>query len=391
MRFRRLLPEWSRRLLVDVEAVLYRISLAMLTPANYLLAQMLEHRVSGSVLHVSALVHVAYDTVATLRAHGIAADYLAVGDSPWWKDADFHYQPRRMGPLTVLLEMWWVWRVVSRYQIVHSHFMVSVSRTGWEWPLLRKMGRSIVVHYRGCEIRDRDVNVRLHPAMNICQECDYNPAPCATPLNVSRRRLAAQWGSAFLVTTPDMKDFAPNALHIPFFVTSRTTPQVAGARKFGSFKIVHATNHRGIEGSRHIRAAIDEVIRRGHDIRYVELHGVTHQRVLAELADADLTIGKMKMGYYANLQIESMASGVPSITYVRPELMTDALRESGFIFATLDTLADVLDFYLSNPAALEAKRAQARRSILALHDNASIARQYRELYDRLGADSNTPQ
>ena len=84
----------------------------------------------------------------------------------------------------------------------------------------------------------------------------------------------------------------------------------------------------------------------------MELNGVTHDEVLAELADADLAIGKMKMGYYANAQVESLMAGVPTITYVRPEFMTDELRESGFIFATLDTLEAVIEHYLANPEAL---------------------------------------
>jgi len=118
-------------------------------------------------------------------------------------------------------------------------------------------------------------------------------------------------------------------------------------------------------------------------IRYVELTGVTHDRVMAELADADLSIGKMKMGYYANLQIESMAMGVPTVTHVRPEFMTDELRESGFIFASLDTLETVLEHYLTHPDALAAKRSVARQSILALHDNDAIGRQYLSLYQRI--------
>ena len=110
---------------------------------------------------------------------------------------------------------------------------------------------------------------------------------------------------------------------------------------------------------------------------------VTHQRVLDELRTADLCIGKMKMGYYANLQIESMAAGVPTMTCVRPEFMTDELRESGFIFTALPALADTLTYYLDHPDALAQKRATARDSILALHDNSAIAEQYRALYERL--------
>lgn len=382
---RALLPDWLTRLLVPAEAFVYHVTLAALMPVNLLLARLFARRyVPGAVLHISALVHVPYYTVRILREHGVHADYLAVGDSPWWNESDFHYQPRRLGVISVLHEMWWVWRVVRRYEIIHSHFIVTVSRTGWEWPLLRRMGRLIVVHYRGCEIRDREQNQRLHPDLNICQECDYNPRPCASPLNVRRRRLAARWGQAFLVTTPDMKDFAPQAVHLPFFVTRPDAATDPLRRRDGRpFKIVHATNHPGIEGTRQIRAAIDEVRRRGHEIDYVELTGVAHERVLRELADADLSIGKMKMGYYANLQVESMVAGVPAVTHVRPEFMTGELEASGFIFATMSTLADVLEFYVSHPDALAAKRAKARDSMLALHDNARIAQEYKTIYARL--------
>lgn len=351
-------------------------------PINRLLARTLAGRVTrGSVLHVAAMVHVPFYTVAILREQGVNADYLAVGDSPWWNRADFHYRPRRLAAVAVLQEMWWVWRIVSRYEILHAHFMMTVTRTGWEWPLLRRMGRQIVVHYRGCEIRNRELNMQLHPAINICQECDYDPRPCEAPINVHRRELAADHGSAFLVTTPDMKDFAPRAQHLPFFITRPDwqAEPVPGR----PFKIVHATNHPGIEGSRHIRAAVETVRARGFAIDYVELMGVTHQRVLDELRTANLCIGKMKMGYYANLQIESMVSGVPTITYVRPEFMTDELRQSGFIFATLPTLAEVLEHYLSHPEELAARRARSRRSILAMHDNHKTAAAYQALYQRL--------
>jgi hypothetical protein len=286
--------------------------------------------------------------------------------------------------LSVLKEMWWVWLVVSRYEIVHAHFMTGVTRSGWEWPLLRRMGRHIVVHYRGCDVRDRELNQQLHPGVNICQECDYQPRICE--MNAGRRTIAAANGSAFLVTTPDMKDFAPQALHVPFFITrSDLHAHPVGGRSGQPFKIVHATNHPGIEGSRHIQIAINNLIAKGILIHYVDLTGVTHERVRAELADADLSIGKMKMGYYANLQIEAMAAGIPTVTYIRPEFMTDALRRSGFIFATLDTLESTLEFYLSNPDALAQKRAIARQSILGLHDNAAIARDYAALYAGLRA------
>lgn len=377
-----------KRVALAIEGAGYTATVAAFTPINWALSRLLAGRMTrGSVLHVSVMVHVPAYMVRILRDHGVDARYLAVGDSPWWHEADYHFRPTRLPVVSVLKEMWCVWTVVARREIIHSHFMMTVSRSGWEWPLLSAMGRKLVVHYRGCEIRDRERNMALHPQVNICQECDYRPYVCKTRFNTMRRPMATAYGDAFLVTTPDMKDFAPAAQHIPFFITQPDVPATRDGRK-GAFKIVHATNHPGIEGSRQIRRAIDALIAKGHRINYVELIGVTHARVLAELADADLSIGKMKMGYYANLQIESLTAGVPAVTYIRPEFMTDELRQSGFIIASLDTLEAVLEHYLTQPEALADKRARARSSVLALHDNAAIAAQYRAMYAGLSAPNS---
>jgi glycosyltransferase involved in cell wall biosynthesis len=192
---------------------------------------------------------------------------------------------------------------------------------------------------------------------------------------------------AVLVTTPDMKDFIPQAEHFPFFAPEHL-PEITSGRDEGSdgprpFRIVHATNHPGIEGTEEIRKSVNRLRSRGYTIDFRFLTKVPPERVLEELAEADLSIGKMKMGYYANAQIESMALGVPAVTYVRPEFMTEDLRRSGLIFSTLDKLEETIAFYLDNPKALEAKKRTARSSILRLHDNDALARRMMELYRSL--------
>ena len=132
------------------------------------------------------------------------------------------------------------------------------------------------------------------------------------------------------------------------------------------FRIVHATNHPGIEGTRHIVAAVESLKKKGYDIELRLLSGVTQERVLAEMADADLTVGKMKMGYYANAQVESLALGVPAVTCVRPEFLTPELVESGSIFATIDTLEATLEEEPVQPAGAGGQAEQGARERRAI-------------------------
>lgn len=334
-----------------------------------------------SVLHISHTVHIPYYMTRILRRHGIQADYLALrDDNAAWNQFDFIF-PSRNGISLRFEEFLFFWRVVAKYEVIHSHFGLMLSRSGWELPILKRMGRRIIIHYRGCEARNQDLNMKLHPRDNICQECDYNGMICRASVN--RVALAQKYGDEFLVTTPDMKDFMPNARHFPFFLPEIDYEKYKAVEiplSSRPFKIVHATNHPGIEGTRHIQAAVDALKAKGYDIDFVFLKGVRPERILEEIRTADLTIGKMKMGYYANAQIESMFLGVPAVTHVRPEFMTSELEKSGFIFSSIPELESTLEYYILNPTELDRKRASARSSILQLHDEDHLVYTLLEIY-----------
>ncbi len=337
--------------------------------------------IPNSVLHISHKVHIPYYMTRILRRHGVRADYLALGDNTsTWGHFDFLFPRTNRAPFR-FEEFLFFWRVVAKYEVIHSHFGLTLSSTGWEFPLLKQMGRRIIVHYRGCEARNQARNMELHPVTNICQECDYNGMICR--VGATHVALAQKYGDTFLVTTPDMKDFMPDAIYFPFFLPEVDYEKYKAIERPSSgrpFKIVHATNHPGIEGTRQIQFTIDALRAKGYDIDFVFLKGVEPEKILKEIQIADLTIGKMKMGYYANTQIESMFLGVPAVTHVRTEFMTHELEESGFIFSSLSELESILEYYINNPAELAKKRAKARSSILRLHDEKQLIRSLLDLY-----------
>ena len=246
------------------------------------------------------------ETVRHLRRQGIKADYLAIGRSPHWNQCDINFVPSPIPPLRALQEFWLFWTTVARYQVVHAHFMYTISETGWELPLLKSMNRKLVAHFRGCEARDRTRNMQLHPDINICQSCDHHPYVCQT-LSAARRRVwAEEFADATLVTTPDEGLAGRRA---PFFsadVAERNAP-LSGR----PFTIVHITNQpeskappRLSRPSTRSRPKADIDFRCSMTFR---------TRSACEIANADL-VGKMKMGYYANAQIETMSCGVPTVT-----------------------------------------------------------------------------
>lgn len=364
----------------------YRFSVIFTELISYILAVVLRSRkVKGSVLHISTMFHIPYYTVKILRENGVKADYLAIGNKGKW-NADYVFKKSygHISPKERFREFFFFWRVVAKYEIIHSHFMITLTDTLWEIKFLKMMGRKWVVHARGCSDRDRELNIQLHPKMNICQDCDYNAALCKDPVDVMRRPFSRKHADAFFVTTPDLKDFIPNGIHVPFFTPPLDLPPAVYSKDpKRPFRILQVTNHPGIEGKKYIVKAIDELKAKGYNIEYIFLKGMDNDEVLKLYENVDLSIGKMKMGYYANAQIESLYLGVPVITYVRPEYITDRLMNSGLIISDPNDLTETLKYYIDNPDKLDEKRKIARSSVLSLHNNAEIAAIYKRTYESL--------
>jgi glycosyltransferase involved in cell wall biosynthesis len=361
----------------------YSPTIILARPIILLLARLFISRPEKcSVLHISYMIHVPWHMTRILRKYGVHADYLALGTGgPTWDKADYTYKSLIIPFVRPLRELWLFWTLLTRYKAIHFHFGMTPSYDAWEAPALHALGRRVVLHLRGCEARDRERNMMLHPHCNICQDCDYNASGCSNIGSKKRINRVMKVADIVLVTTPDMKDFIPQAMHFPFFPPIEQTLPAHTPKEAGKpFTIVHITNHPGIEGTQLIEDCIQRLKAKGYNLSFRFFRDISHTDALKELSKADMSIGKMKMGYYANAQIESMVLGVPTITWVRPDLMTEALRNSAFIFSSLDDLENTLEYWLDHPEELAARALQARNSILELHNEESLARQLIEYY-----------
>lgn len=356
----------------------------LLMPLNYILGICLKSLyIKKSVLHVGPMVHTIFDTVSLLNEKGWKAKYLSINlPNETWGQADYVLKKKTKPYLQALSDFIFFWKVMARYKVIHSHFFIMLSASGWELPILKKMERKIVFHGRGCHMRNKELNEQINtdPQYNICACCDYDMKSCTSNAVVSRRVLARMYGDEFLVTTPDLLDFIPEADVLPFFAPEVKVADKAYKQNDSSLKIAHITNHPGIEGTASIEKIIAELKDEGFDIDFINVSGAAHDAVLKVLSEADLTIGKMKMGYYANAQVESMNLGVPAVTYVRSEYMTETLKESGFIFSDLKHLKETIKYYFENPDKLKEKQLKAKSSIKQLNNNAEIIQQLERVY-----------
>jgi glycosyltransferase involved in cell wall biosynthesis len=338
-----------------------------------------------SVVHVGYISTKQYMLSRVMREQGLRANYLAINTTPNDRlnlGCDYSI-PMGMGRLRRLMrEVWLFWRVLAWHDVVHYHFNAFLVGDGVELPYLKRMGKLVVFHFRGCDVRDRTTNMTKNPALNLCQECDYPVGSCDTDYQRQRLAKVRRYGDMFFVTTPDMRDFWPDAEHIPFIAPYGVDFDaiVPAPRTDGVLRVVTSSNHPGLDGVPHIREAVSRLQSEGYAIELVEIVKKPYFEALAIYKSADVFVGKLRMGYYNNANIETMLMGVPNMSYIRSEFM-DSINDCPIIVTKPDDVYEKLAEWAAKPDELRALGRRGPDFVRAHHDPHAIVAMMVERYN----------
>lgn len=343
------------------------------------------HDKVNSVLHISIISHKQFMLSRVLRNHGIQSHFLALNaDIAKNLNIGFDYSiPYHINPIKrKLLEVYYLWAVLARHDVIHSHFNTFLTSDGYELEFLKRLGKVIVFHFRGCDLRQKSINMGKNPVLNICQECDYPEGSCDMEYQCRRLEIVKEYGDLFFVTTPDMRDFMPEAEHIPFIIPYAIDfdKMEAMEKRPGVFRVVTSSNHHGIDGTKYIRQAIDMLQDEGHAVELIEVSNMPYKEALTVYKSADVYVGKLRMGYYNNANIECMLMGVPCMSYIRTEFLKD-IPDCPIIITTPDTVYQNLKRYIDTPEELREIGNRGPGFIKKYHDADKIVKYMISLYD----------
>jgi hypothetical protein len=364
---------WVRRRLRTLAGDLFYAAIDTIAFAIYrILGAFRRDSKVRSVLQLSILSHKPYMVSRALREEALKSDcfMLNVGASKGILDLGWDYCLRADLPAwrRRMLEHYYMWTVLARYDVIHSHFKTFLSPTGWELKYLSRLGKVLVFQFRGCDVRHRSRNMRLQPVLNCCQECEYPVGSCDTVYQFTQVGIAQKYGDLFFVTTPDLIDFVKGGEHIPFIhpVGVDFEAIVASPRDPDVFRVVTSSNHDGIDGTRFIRAAVAQLQQAGRRIELIEVNNMPYADALAVYKSADVYVGKLRMGYYNNANIETMMLGVPNMAYIRDDFRS-LVPDCPIIVTRPETVHQRLSEYIDRRDELKAIGARGPAFVQAHH------------------------
>ena len=136
--------------------------------------------------------------------------------------------------------------------------------------------------------------------------------------------------------------------------------------------------NRSIKGTRYVEQACARLRAEGLPIELVLVEHVPHAQVKDLIAQADVVVDQLLIGWYGAFAVEAMAMGKPVLCYLRDE---DAKRFVPFheqipiVRTTKETLAQDLDGLLRSQSRCEELGEAGRRFVTEWHNPLRIARQ----------------
>jgi hypothetical protein len=276
--------------------------------------------------------------------------------------------PRYLGYLGNLL------RHAGRWDVYHFHFgRTLVPPHNPDLPLYQALGRAVVFHYHGCDIRNRIHMLETH-AHATCTECDPF---CVPPRQRQILASARRFVDRELVSTPDLLESAPRATHLPVaadlarypFTPTSGTPRL----------VLHAPTNRLIKGTRYVERAYDALRPRFPGTGFEVVERLAWTELRDRLATADVVVDQVFMGWYGMVAVEAMAMGKPVLCYIREDFER-RLVDCPIVRCTKEDLPDRLAELLADEPRRRALGEAGRRYVEREHAAPVIARRLLDLY-----------
>ena len=209
-------------------------------------------------------------------------------------------------------------RAVRRYDIFHFNFgltLLTVRQLGHvadELALLRRLGKTVLVTYQGCDVRPK--------ASCPCR----NPGCLAThQYRQPAANRALRYADRVFFLNPDLRHWLPGARFVPYAsVDARELRQVP-APDGDELVVAHAPTDRDVKGTAHVISAVEALRQEGVSVRLDLIEHVTHDEALSRLAAADLVVDQLVLGWYGAVAVEAMALGRPVLAYIREDEAED--------------------------------------------------------------------
>ncbi len=244
---------------------------------------------------------------------------------------------------------------IFQFDVFHFYFGSSLLPLSLDLPLLRLMGKRVIMTYCGSEARliflerqrnpywylvDKELKGTLDDEKHDWKKvlmlrwhglwCHQIIAPRNLYASVSK----------YVETKKIVKDiwvhnlsFSANAAQTLNQCDSKTDSK-------DIVRIVHMPSSPVVKGTRFFRDAISQLKKEGFVFEYIEVMNMEHSQAIGELKKADIVLDQLLIGGFGSLAVEAMGFGKPVVCYLIETAKKEHYEDCPIVIASIDTVKE---------------------------------------------------
>jgi len=240
------------------------------------------------------------------------------------------------------------------YDVYHFHAGVDLFRDGRFARRLKSMGKKIVCHYHGTDLRDRGVIPVMDELSDLNLTCEFD-------------HLSLHPGLRYLF--------------LPFEVGTYEIGHAENKR----IRVCHSPTNRFFKGS-NVIIQICRDLERQRKIEFVLIEGKPHSEVIRIKQTCDMAIDQIAnlggLGYGVN-SLETLSMGIPTCTNLTPEYEA-FIPDHPFILIDANNLERQIEFLVGHPEYRKDKGREGRAWVERVHGAQHVVRHLYTIYEELG-------
>lgn len=265
-----------------------------------------------------------------------------------------------------------------RYDVFHFHFGRTLLPCNVDLPILKALGKKMVMQYWGSDVRQKSIAERNNKFVKVKVENEEQI--------ISNIKGIAKYIDTAIVEDYELheyvRDYFKKVVVIRQAVAlSEYTPVIPSVHTKKPV-IVHAPSDKRIKGTEYVLEAISR-LEKEHDLKFVLVHGMPHRRAKEIYQRADIIVDQLLGGTYGIFAVEAMALGKPVLCYIREDLRGTYPEELPIVSANPENIYDQLKVLVENGGLRRDLGLRGRDYVERYHDSLKIAKQLIELYESL--------
>lgn len=234
----------------------------------------------------------------------------------------------------------------------------------------RAAGLSVALISHGSDLRIPSVH-----AANFAHSPFDDPSERSTSILQARAeqnaRIVRDFDGPVFVSTPDLIDYAPQAIWCPTVVELDEWQDDWPVLQRRVPRVVHVPSNGRLKGSEYIDPVLQALADDGR-IEYRSLRDLDREELRTEYEQADIVIDQVVMGLYGVASVEAMAAGRVVVGFVGDTVRRRIREATGLevpiVEAVPETLREVMEGVLNDPDTARAVAARGRGYVRAVHD-----------------------